>query len=337
MAEFNFLSTAGLISLPEYTKTKEEWLEKRKGRVSATKVYYLLGYGGFVRWREVLSEVGEAHTVRLLKEAKLYKTGKPPPTDCLPLVWGNAMEPEAKKAWFRLVNPLYPDIRVADGGHHVYPNGTDVYTATPDAYAVDNNQVVLLEFKCCYTKPAPLFAGDIPLQYLFQIQHQLLVTGASKALLVYYQTLWHSPLASLDQPCGRPVRLSQWLVRAWAPEQQRQYLAWLDRIRGGDPPRSKKEWEKALRPNQQRLREWALRAVEGFDPDVAVALDGRIRTPASVFPAWLTLCQWWPQPPPAIAASIQRQRLEEIVHAQPALLPTPCTDELEPLSLDRTC
>lgn len=305
MAELNSLGMSGLISLPKY-KERGEWLEERHGRITATKIWALLGGLGFVQFLEMLSDCGSAHVVAELIAAKLFKRRRSPPEDSLPLVWGNECEALARREWVRLVTAVYPILNVQEGGWHYYPDDTRL-AATPDAYLwsdVEPSPITLIEFKCCWTRPPPKTRAEIPPQYLFQVQHQMVVTGATAALLVYYQTLWNEEPVP-EMPFERPIRLVQFWVDAWCHEQQSEYVQWLQRIRDSPPVKTQEAFARALTPNRQRLLDWAYLSVRGYDADLKQSLDsGRIHRGSSL----ALLSDRYALGSPVAVANTQRQR-----------------------------
>ena len=150
---------------------KKEWLAKRKQYVTATDVPGILGV---TVWDNLASVAGN----------KLF--GKPFVSN-RHIKRGNEAEPHILEAWTKKQGMKY---RPSQG--FLVSTRYGWLGATPDAFARDKGETILIEIKC----PERAWR-EIPENYLWQLKAQLVVTGLRRGFLV---------AASYDMDSGKVGR-----------------------------------------------------------------------------------------------------------------------------------
>lgn len=107
------------------------------------------------------------------------RTGRTQPKTTAPMAHGTRMEPIARSAYEQLTGLVMQPLVLVEGE----------YSASLDGITLDNQ--LILEIKCPYKgKASELWqaaeAGEIPEHYRWQVQHQLMVSGAEQAHLYVY-------------------------------------------------------------------------------------------------------------------------------------------------------
>ncbi len=111
-------------------------------------------------------------------ELWLQRTGRTTVEVTAAMAHGTQMEPQARAAYEALTGHVMQPLVLVDGD----------YSASLDGITLDAD--LILEIKCPKSKDAKLLqearAGRVPVQVYWQIQHQLLVSGAQLAHLFIY-------------------------------------------------------------------------------------------------------------------------------------------------------
>lgn len=107
------------------------------------------------------------------------RTGRTQPQTTAPMAHGTKMEPIARAAYEQLTGHVMQPLVLVEGE----------YSASLDGITLDNQ--LILEIKCPYKGQASELwqaaeAGEIPEHYRWQVQHQLMVSGADQAHLYVY-------------------------------------------------------------------------------------------------------------------------------------------------------
>lgn len=109
----------------------------------------------------------------------LIKTGRMTQAVTAPMAQGTQMEPLARQAYEALTGHIMQPLVLVNGE----------YSASLDGLTLDGNLIV--EIKCPYKGKASALwqaveAGEVPEYYQYQIQHQLMVSGAEAAHLYVF-------------------------------------------------------------------------------------------------------------------------------------------------------
>jgi len=107
------------------------------------------------------------------------RTGRTQQQTTAPMAHGSAMEPVARAAYEQLTGHVMQPLVLVDGE----------YSASLDGMTLDRQ--LMLEVKCPYKgKSSELWqaaeAGEVPEHYRWQVQHQLMVSGAEQAHLYVF-------------------------------------------------------------------------------------------------------------------------------------------------------
>lgn len=157
-AEMYKLQLKSLLEVPKLQQKTLEWYRARNDLITASDFAQALGQGKFGSQRQLIE--------------KKVEVVLNPPDDSKPMSnmffeWGNLFEPVACDIY----SAMHGGIKVYEFGLLRHPT-CSFFGASPDGITEDG---VMLEIKCPLKRK--ICAGDIPMQYYYQIQGQLDVCG----------------------------------------------------------------------------------------------------------------------------------------------------------------
>jgi hypothetical protein len=170
------------------TKTLSEWQMKRKGRFTASEIYKLFVEPRTVKEREAgqLSETAKGY---IFEKAVEYATGFRKQVFAKQMEHGIVNEAEGFEAFKSAIGM---DFELTSNQFFCIGDNAG---ASPDGVLFDGLDIVaVVDIKCPYD-PVSFFqskmeltAAEIPKTYFYQLQMQMLATGAADAFLARYLT-----------------------------------------------------------------------------------------------------------------------------------------------------
>jgi exodeoxyribonuclease (lambda-induced) len=165
-----------------------EWREQRLGLFTASEIHKLMGVGG-------LGETGKSYAIDKAIE-ELYGEVEENFVS-YDMERGTELEPLAFAKFKELKSLEFVDVENCG-----FFSG-DIHGASPDGLVGDD---AVLEIKC--PKATTFFKlvadGEIDKKYFYQMQHQMMLTGRSKAYFFNYfifegQEFWHEIIVERDE------------------------------------------------------------------------------------------------------------------------------------------
>jgi putative phage-type endonuclease len=143
------------------TKTRAQWIKERRKSIGASESPAIMGFGyaGQNAASVWMSKVHPTETDELAAEDRL--------------VIGRLLEPSLRDL-FQWKTGLAVH---ASENDTVYHQTYEYISATPDGYVFEGDEQGVLELKNVSSFFSPHWDEGVPMPYLIQIQHQLLVTG----------------------------------------------------------------------------------------------------------------------------------------------------------------
>lgn len=183
------------------SEDREKWLENRRGRITATKIYNLLGGGGFALFCDQIVECtghieGSVLRKKILADPKLKKRveehAAKEDIDHPPMVWGREREIDSMIAWYKRF-PISGCQTFEYPGALYKHEQRDVY-ATPDfVVTAPDGRKMVGELKTLWSTKVPQPIDRLPFKYLLQVAHQMFVMKADVGALIYTELDYADP------------------------------------------------------------------------------------------------------------------------------------------------